>query len=226
MAGNSHPILGPATQFSTVDGYSSTPLYYAVCNKDKNMALLPPRAGADQEFKKTTCRRGVAHTSVLEAAIMNKNLDMTRLLLDHGATSKLHPKLKRRAMRGYLHNGLSALHTAVTYSTPAIAKLLLERGARVNTVTWRNETPFHAVVCRDNNGTLALNIAGRALVEVLLQHRADPNLQDENSDTALHISTRNGYFKISRLLLKAGAKCKIPGARFSTAVDLTIRDDP
>lgn len=111
-----------------VDGYSSTPLYYAVCNKDKNMALLPPRAGADQEFKKTICRRGVAHTSVLEAAIMNKNLDMTRLLLDHGATSKLHPKLKHRAMRGCLHNGLSALHTAVTYSTPAIAKLLLERG--------------------------------------------------------------------------------------------------
>lgn len=91
-------------------------------------------------------------------------------------------------------------------------------------MTWRNETPFHAVVCRDNNGTLALNIAKRALVEVLLQHRVDPNLQDENSDTALHISIRNGYFEISKLLLKASAKCKIPGARFGTAVDLTIRD--
>jgi len=129
-----------------VDGYSSTPLYYVVCNKDKNMALLLLQAGADQEFKKTICRRGVAHTSVLETAIMNKNLDMTRLLLGHGATSKLHPKPKRRAVRGCLHNGLSALYTAVTYSTPAIAKLLLERGARVNAVTWRSETPFHAVV--------------------------------------------------------------------------------
>jgi ankyrin repeat protein len=81
-----------------VDGYSSTPLYYAVCKKDKTMALLLLRAGADQEFKKMICRRGVAHTSVLEAAIMKKNLDMTCLLLDHGATSKLHPKPKRRAM--------------------------------------------------------------------------------------------------------------------------------
>lgn len=207
-----------------VDGYSSTPLYYAVCNKDKNMALLLLRAGADQEFKKTIGRRGVAHTSFLETAIMNKNLDMTRLLLGHGATSKLHPKPKRRAMRGCLHNGQSALHTAVTYSTPAIAKLLLERGARANAVTWRSEAPFHAVVCRDNNGTLALNIAKRALVEVLLQHCADPKLQDENSDTAFHNSIRNGYFETSKLLLKAGAKCKIPGARFGTVVDLTIRD--
>ena len=61
-------------------------------------------------------------------------------------------------------------------------------------------------------------------MEVLLQHYADPNLQDENSDTAFHISIRNGYFETSKLLLKAGAKCKIPGVRFGTVVDLTIRD--
>jgi ankyrin repeat protein len=71
---------------------------------------------------------------------------------------------------------------------------------------------------------VTLNIAKRALVEAPPQHCADSTLQDENSDTALHISIRNGYFETNKLLLKAGAKCKIPGARFGTAVNLTIRD--
>jgi hypothetical protein len=56
------------------------------------IAMLLLQAGAEKEFKQKIRRRGIWHPPVLGEAAKNKNLEMTQLLLNHGATSKLHPK--------------------------------------------------------------------------------------------------------------------------------------
>lgn len=117
-------------------------------------------------------------------------------------------------VRGYLDAGVPAdsridygenfetpLMKAARSGTDAIARLLLERGANVNT--------------KDNEGSTALNFAvdrGHAsMVALLLAAKADPNTVNRYMQCPLANAAAAENLEIAEMLLEAKAKTELPG---------------
>ena len=85
-------------------------------------------------------------------------------------------------------NGVTALHHAVRFRSPAAVKTLIEYGADVNCSCRRNgSTPLHRAVTQ----TGAPNTAGKAqrakeIVEILLAAGADPTLKNKSGKQPLN----------------------------------------
>ncbi len=143
--------------------------------------------------------------SPLRKAVYNKSSELVKLLLQHQAKVDL--------LDG---QGYSPLEWAVQWQAADIAGLLLEAGANPNvkfpskngySSGWDGKTPL---------GMAVANI-DKPLVEVLLLHKADPNLPDDQGDTPLSIAKQKQKdygmspdqgrtaAEITELLLKAGA---------------------
>lgn len=113
---------------------------------------------------------------------------------------------------GYSPDGFTALHLACYFDHPAIASLLLERGAEVNAET-RN-----AMRLRPIHSATAARTAG--LVQLLLQYGAEPNAQQQGGYTPLHAAAKHGDIEIVRLLLFRNADPTIRTNDGQTAKDL------
>ena len=108
---------------------------------------------------------------------------------------------KRRA-NAFSPDGFAPLHLAAYYGRTEAARLLVERGADVETAA-RNPRlatvrPLHSAA------------AGRAteVAALLLEHGADPNAVQAGGWTPLHAAAANGNAELVRLLLKRGADPK------------------
>jgi ankyrin repeat protein len=79
-------------------------------------------------------------------------------------------------------NGVTALHHAVRFRSPTAVATLLERGANVNQVCKRSgSTPLHrAVTSTGAPGTAGRQAEARQIIELLLQHGADPSIRNKN----------------------------------------------
>ena len=98
-----------------------------------------------------------------------------RLLLRHGANVNETDK-----------NGVTPVHRAVRFRSPAAVKLLLENGANVNAVDRRTRsTPLHRAVT--NTGAPATAGKSEQVVEIirlLLAHGADRAIKNRAGKTA------------------------------------------
>ena len=116
----------------------------------------------------------------------NGSIDVVRFLLERGANP--------RAMDS---NGRNALGGAVAFSNPDIVDLLLDSGADPNQAlgSW---TPLMDAAMQGDS----------AMVELLLQRGANPNLRDENGHTAAEVARRAGHpdvaARLSRLSTRTG----------------------
>jgi tankyrase len=79
-------------------------------------------------------------------------------------------------------NGVTALHHAVRFRSPAAVRVLLEHGADVNRGCRRNgSTPLHRAVTQTGApGTAGKGDAAREIVELLLAAGADPSLVNKS----------------------------------------------
>ncbi len=93
--------------------------------------------------------------------------------------------------------GQTPLHDAAAYGQFEVAKLLIDKGANVNTTNKMGGTPIGA--CTMGRGRF-LDVA-----ELLIEHGAQINVRDKNGPTALHKSVINGQPKMIELLLENGA---------------------
>lgn len=160
----------------------------AALSKEKTLALVA-------EGCNLKSLRNVHWRSIVYFAVMMKNYEITRILLENGAEAqdeRCHP-----------------LRYAITYvGNPEITRLLLQHGAAVNNFV-KGEAPLHlAVQC---------NCIGK--VQILLEHGAsvsatsrcycnDPvcDEPDNFAETPLHVAARcNSDPQIVRLLLRYGA---------------------
>ena len=78
-------------------------------------------------------------------------------------------------------NGVTALHHAVRFRSPAAVKTLVEHGANVNRACLRNgSTPLHRAVTQTGApGTAGRAQAAREIVEILLAAGADPSIANK-----------------------------------------------
>ncbi|XP_068189867.1 ankyrin repeat and SOCS box protein 4 isoform X2 [Antennarius striatus] len=98
------------------------------------------------------------------------------------------------------------LHTAARFGIPELLALYLAHGATVDPLNSRQETPlltaaFWAFDCKEQTYSQDHHYVCR----LLLDHKADPNLQEEDHKTALHKAAWNCDHILMEMLLDAGA---------------------
>lgn len=83
-------------------------------------------------------------------------------------------------------NGVTALHHAVRFRSPAAVATLLQHGANVNQACKRSgSTPLHRAVTQTGApGTAGRTMEARKIVEILLSHGADPSIKNKKGKTA------------------------------------------
>ena len=79
-------------------------------------------------------------------------------------------------------NGVTALHHAVRFRSPAAVKTLIERGANVNQACRRNgSTPLHRAVTQTGApGTAGRQAAALEIIRLLLSAGADPSITNKS----------------------------------------------
>lgn len=99
-------------------------------------------------------------------------------------------------------NGVTPLHHAVRFRSPAAVQALLEHGADVNRVCRRSgSTALHrAVTSTGAPGTAGKVAEVRQIVELLLRYGADPSIRNKSGKTAGDYVTDD---EMRRLLVRA-----------------------
>jgi ankyrin repeat protein len=102
------------------------------------------------------------------------------------------------------------LRIAATVSNPAITKVLIAAGAKVNSTDREHETALHTAATRGR-----MNVA-----QVLLDAGADVNARDEFGMTPLHSAAAWGHVELTRVLLSAGANANATDSHNLTPLHL------
>ena len=117
--------------------------------------------------------------SILINAVRRNNIELVKLLLDHGAD------INTRDKKGY-----TALIIATQYKYIVIIRLLLDRGADPNISSVYGDTPL-----------IYASFGGRTdIVRLLLRYGADPNIQNRYGETALDKAVQFEYDDIAELI--------------------------
>ena len=157
-------------------------LYIAVDNGNDILVKKLLEIGANPDFQNKT------HKSVLHLASEKGDPKIVSLLLNYGA--KISVKVNSQ---------YSPLHIAVSKKHIPVVELLLAKGAnpdekKVYGPLWSN-TPLGR----------AIQIGNHALVQKLLEHNANPNIQCMPQRYPLEKASEDGHVEIVKLLLKYGA---------------------
>ena len=205
------------------DSLSTTPLMYATSGGYTSVVQLLLREGADPNL---VCGRS---SSSLHRAIANNNVDIARILLDHPSINlstldttrndatplMLAASLRRsQIIPILLHKpGLDVNVQSGPYKSTALT--LAASSGDAQTVRQLLSHPGIDVNKR-NHWCTALTEAAKegflTVVEALLDHGADPELQegaDSASGTPLNRAIDYGHIAIVRLLLQRGADPKV-----------------
>ena len=179
-----HLITKHPEQVNARGGYNLFPLQAALYKRHLCVAHLLYQHGAGVDV------RGIYENTPLCAASYNGQVDIMRWLLDHGAVA----------------NARSVAHsTPLFYAAGGMhleaVLVLLEHNVDINTQHYEGQTPLCWVLAScGSNGKFV------DMVRLLLEHRADPNICDNDHTTPLHKASSQGLLEATRLLLSYGAK--------------------
>ncbi|MEY2409153.1 MAG: hypothetical protein QOF48_1823, partial [Verrucomicrobiota bacterium] len=184
-----------------------TPLCISVQNNYAEMVELLLENGADPNvrFNETTDRQNESTPLLASVDRTGDNERIVRALLDHKADTG--------ALKG---NGYAALHLSMNNGSKAVALLLLEHGADVEI----RETS-------GGNTPLGLMWGSKELVELLLDHKANPNAQNNDGNTPLHRlvtktlqNAQSSWKEIAELLIAHGANVNLRNRQGLTPLNL------
>jgi ankyrin repeat protein len=149
-------------------------------------------------------------TPILTAIYHGKN-DIARLLVDRGAPvsfaeacalgdlERVEQQLATdpEALHVLSSDGYPPLGLAIFFHHPDVARLLIERGADVNTpaANAQRVAPVHAAAAACDHATMRL----------LLDGGADPNAHQQLDYTPMHGAASRGDVEMAKLLLEHGA---------------------
>ncbi|PQE14382.1 multiple ankyrin repeats single kh domain-containing protein [Rutstroemia sp. NJR-2017a BBW] len=167
--------------------------------KTKTVQVLLEKFGADANA------HGEEYGNALTAAAYDGTLDILKLLLDHGADVNSED--------GW------ALQTAAAEGHVDIVKELLIRGANVNARTSNPNFPQRTALYG------ACELGWDEIVDILLEHGADPNLGGGENDYPILAAARNGESEIINKLILAHADVNVvSGDDGSTALILFAKN--
>lgn len=141
--------------------------------------------------------------TALKQAIYKGWEDVARCLLDHGAAVDAPART----------NVWSPLNSTAWYNRPAIARLLIQRGADLNSQVASHQTPLFVAARRGS----------REVVDLLLEAGADPLRRSKHDLLPWHIAVMNGQSDIAHRLREAGGVPQPEESRVRVYVEL---DDP
>ena len=191
---NYYPILHKA--FRSSMGQSRWEMFLALLN-----------AGADPNSRDPAGR-----TSLHKALWADASLETVKVLLDAGADPGVQDE-----------DGDAPLHIAIWHNESLeTVKVLLDAGADPGVQDEDGDAPLHKALLAVTRADSSLETASletlqalvHALVQVLLDAGADPNVQDEDGDAPLHKALRNKTtLGTVQALLDAGADLDIPNRK-------------
>ena len=218
----------------------SKPLHNVSCGDYRSqedgerVTLLLLERGADVNTRRND------HWTPLHIASHLGNIEIVRLLLDHGAdpeanaegymgSKPLHnvshgkyisPEDGARVVQLLLEHGVDVntrrndrwtpLHIASHFGRLEIVQVLIDHSADVDSVDDFDKTPLHDV----SQGQYESQEDGVRIAQLLLDHGADVNAKSRAGDTPLTLAARNKRPKLGELLLEHAANINLqrPGA--------------
>ncbi len=251
-------LVEAGADVNAVNEFNATPLDWAVGWKDSGAMQVLLDHGAkltfpvacivgNTEFVKSAIEADPAlvdkplgddptETSLVRAA-MNGQVDIVRILLEHGATVNFKDGRRTTPLHAAAEGGSAevtqmlldhgaditasnyqgtALHRAAMYGRLEVVKLFIERGANVNEEAdgggW---TPLHAVASWSDSAEVA---------EYLIAHGADVNHRLlRGGETPLNSTTMQGGVNVARVLLAHGANVNNKDNRGETPLTQALR---
>jgi ankyrin repeat protein len=131
----------------------------------------------------------------LHWAVRQHKIDVTRLLLEHGADPNAIDKRSQTPLQGAVGQGAPEPEHADLRCDCDIAQLLLDGGANVNSKDGLSSTSLHAAA-RDGHLEMA---------RLLLDSGAEIEARAAAGETPLHRAAEGSHQEMIRLLLRAGA---------------------
>ncbi len=213
-------LISKGADVNAQDGNGMTPLTVAVAVNNEDMVKALLAAHADPN---------VGRSSALNLAASRGSVPLLDLLVAHGAKLNLtdalreavggnHPAAVSKLIQlkadpnAKFSNGEPLIFSAL--NSPELMRALLDGGANPNQ--------------RDSQG---LPLLARAIgndspvVELLLQHGADPNVQDTaHGLTALHYAAGNPRLATAQVLLKHDAKVNVQSKDGKTPLHFAVRN--
>uniref|UniRef100_UPI0037E892A6 ankyrin repeat and SOCS box protein 4-like n=1 Tax=Semicossyphus pulcher TaxID=241346 RepID=UPI0037E892A6 len=168
-----------------------TPLHVAcgVANSDFVALLLAHRS-------KVNILSLSGHTP-LHHCISQESVDCAKQLILKGANVN---------MASQSHDEETPLHTAARLGVPELVALYLAHGASVDALNALQETPLMTAAFWAFDTKEQIFKEDHHLVcRLLLDHKAEPNIQEEDHKTALHKAAWNCDHILMQMLLEAGA---------------------
>lgn len=201
----------------SVDDNDSTPLHYVALNK--TLQYMKDMDALNKEeivYYSNTEMDDVREKTPLHSACEKDDLEKVKILISRGVDINVQDQ-----------RGRAPIHYAASEGYTDIVRVLVEAGANVMLTNTRGMTAAGEAGHNGHND-LALNLLKieaqyhRAMAEkeskvvvednyvkiaqLLISEKANPNAENKNKRTPLHLACGDGQPVIARLLLDAGAK--------------------
>ncbi|CAB1443104.1 unnamed protein product [Pleuronectes platessa] len=175
----------------------------------------------------------------IHVCVMYNALETALVLLQEGAAINRMP------------NGKTPLHVACEVSNAECTDLLLAHRAKVNSLSLSGHTPLHYCITRDSvdcakqliyrvnslqetalitaafwtfdNKEQTYSEDHHLVCRLLLDHQADPNLQEEDHKTALHKAAWHCDHVLMQMLLEAGADTRVMDINGCTPIQYLLK---
>lgn len=192
-------------------GEEIAPVMIAQCSKEQNrdkkplpQTKSPSRQPGNPSYSKQSQKKQKSRLKVPN--LLDRLRSPEKQFLAATANYDV-PKIEELLKRGVNidvedENGWTALHSAAKSGVAKVIRLLIEKGANVNTggKVWFRRTPLHVAAASDHEERLTVT-AGL----LLLENGAEVDAKDTRGETALIIAAERGRREMVRQLLEKGA---------------------